>query len=93
MKVRIKIRVRHPDGTYPFLDPIESGNGKLKPLYAIVDGKVEHHPEGVYFLRYLKEGKRIWERVGNDAQLALAAEQKRERSFAARCRPNRSHVA
>jgi hypothetical protein len=66
MKVRIKIRVRLSDGTYLFLDPIDSANGKLKPFYAIVDGKPEHHPEGNYFLRYAKNGKR----VGNDAQLA-----------------------
>jgi integrase/recombinase XerD len=84
MKVRIKIRVRLSDGTYPFFDPIESANGKLKPFYAIVDGKPEHHPEGNYFLRYAKNGKRVWERVGNDAQLALTAKQKREKTLEAK---------
>jgi integrase/recombinase XerD len=84
MKVRIKIRVRLSDGTYPFLDPIESANGKLKPFYAIVDGKPEHHPEGTYFLRYAKNGKRVWERVGNDSQLALTAKQKREKTLEAK---------
>lgn len=80
MKVRIKIRVRLVDGTYPFLDPVLSANGKLKPLYAIVDGQAEHHPEGSYFLRYADgSGKRIWERVGNDSQLTLTTKQRRER--------------
>jgi hypothetical protein len=81
MKVRIKIRVRLSDGTYPFLDPVLSANGKVKPLYAIVDGKPEHHPEGSYFLRYARAGKRVWERVGYDAQLALTAKLKREKSL------------
>lgn len=82
--VRLKIRIRLPDGSRPYLDPVPSGNGKLKPLYALVDGKPEHHPEGCYFLRYANaEGKRVWERVGKDGQLALDARLKRERSGAA----------
>jgi hypothetical protein len=52
LKVRIKIRVRLADGTYPFLDPVLSANGKLKSLHAFVGGKPEHLPEGCYFLRY-----------------------------------------
>jgi integrase/recombinase XerD len=82
--VRLKIRVRLPDGSRPFLDPVLSGNGKLKPLYALIQGNAEHHPEGTYFLRYGKNGKRVWERVGNDAQLALTAKQKREKSLEAK---------
>ena len=37
--VRLKIRVRLPDGSRPFLESVLSANNKLKPLYAIVDGK------------------------------------------------------
>jgi hypothetical protein len=33
---------------------------KLKPLYAVVDGKAEHHSEGTYFLRYVKNGRRAF---------------------------------
>lgn len=44
--VRLKLRVRLSDGSRPFLDHVLSANGKLKPLYAVVDGKAEHHPEG-----------------------------------------------
>jgi hypothetical protein len=40
---------------------VYAANGKLKPLCAFVDGKQEHHREGVYHLRYLKAGKRVWE--------------------------------
>lgn len=31
------------------------------------------HPEGIYNLRYLKAGKRVWDAVGADPQLALTA--------------------
>jgi integrase/recombinase XerD len=64
--VRLKIRVRLADGSRPFLNPVFSANGKLKPLFAVVNGNLEHHPEGVYHLRYLKEEKRVWESVGSD---------------------------
>jgi integrase/recombinase XerD len=77
--VRLKIRVRLPDGSYPFVEPVFASNGKLKPLYAVVDGQQERHPEGVYHLRYLSRGTRVWESVGQDAQLALVAKLKRER--------------
>jgi integrase/recombinase XerD len=45
----------------------------------VVDGKPEHHPDGVYHLRYAAGGKRVWESVGSDAQLALIAKTKKER--------------
>jgi integrase/recombinase XerD len=82
--VRLKIRVRLPDGSRPFLDPVPTGSGKLKSLYALVHGQPEHHPEGVYFLRFADPtGKRVWERVGKDWQLALDARLKRSRVVAA----------
>jgi hypothetical protein len=71
--VRLKIRVRLSNGGRVYVDPIFSSNGKLKPLYAVLNGKPEHHPEGVYNLRYVKAGKRVWHVVGTDAQLALTA--------------------
>jgi hypothetical protein len=65
------------------IDPHPAAKGKLKPLFAFVDGKPEYHPEGVYFLRYAREGKRIWEHAGKDWQLALDAKVKQERAMAA----------
>ncbi|MEO6965729.1 MAG: phage integrase N-terminal SAM-like domain-containing protein [Acidobacteriaceae bacterium] len=76
--VRLKIRVRLPYGSRPYLDPVLSANKKLKPQFALVNGRPEHHPEGVYHLRYLKGNKRVWEKVGSDAQYALTAKTKRE---------------
>jgi hypothetical protein len=49
--VRLKIRVRLPSGSRAYVDPVFSPNGKLQPLYAVVDGNPEHHPEGIYNLR------------------------------------------
>ncbi|MGC2604038.1 MAG: hypothetical protein WA419_00650 [Silvibacterium sp.] len=69
--VRLYIRVRLEDGRRLHVDPVFSANGKLKPLFAISDGHAEHHPEGVYYLRYLKDGKNSWECVGSDPQRAL----------------------
>jgi hypothetical protein len=56
--VRLELRVRRFDGSRPYLDLVLSANGKVKPLYAVVDGKAEHHSKGTYFLRYAKNGKR-----------------------------------
>ena len=53
VKVRLSLRVRLPNGKRLFVAPVYAASGKLKPLYAIVSGKPEHHPEGVYHLRYL----------------------------------------
>ncbi len=62
--VRLKLRVKLPDGNRAYVEPVFSSNGKLKPLYGVVGGKPRHHPEGIYNLRYFKNGKRVWEPVG-----------------------------
>jgi len=48
VKVHLYIRVRLSNGTRQYLDPVYAANGKLRPLYALVAGNPEHHPEGVY---------------------------------------------
>lgn len=77
MRARLYIRVRLKDGRHPFVEPVYSANNKIKPQYALVDGKPEHHPEGSYYLRYLRNGKRVWEPVGDDASTAVTALRKR----------------
>jgi len=59
--VRLKLRVRLPDGSRPYLDPVRSANNQLKPGFAMHDGKPVHFPDGVYHLRYLKGSRRVWE--------------------------------
>lgn len=57
--VPLKIRVKFPNGSGAYLDPVFSSNSKLKPLDALVDDKPRHYPEGVYHLRYPKGGNRV----------------------------------
>ncbi len=75
-KVRIYIRVKLPDGSQPFLDPVWSANRQIKKGWAIIDGTPKHFPGAVYYLRYAREGKRVWERLTDDPEQALAAKQK-----------------
>jgi integrase len=78
MKVRLYIRIRLTNGARPYANPVYSANKKLKPFYALVAGKPEHHPEGVYHLRYRKNGKLVWESVGTDPQTAATKRSKQE---------------
>jgi len=83
--VRLKIRVILPDGTRRYVDPVKTGNGKLKPLYALIDGQQHHHPEGIYCLRYAaNNGKRIWDQVGPDPVAALLGQQRKEWALSGR---------
>jgi hypothetical protein len=72
------------NGDRPFVDPVSASKDKLKPLYAIVGGNPEHHPEEVYVLRSRRGDKRVWESVGSNPQLALIAKLERERYVEAR---------
>jgi integrase/recombinase XerD len=73
-KVRIYIRIRHTNGTDAFVEPVWNRNNTLRGGYAIVNGAAEHHPEGVYYLRYKLGGKRRqWVPVGADSDCAIAA--------------------
>ena len=39
----------------------------------MIAGQAEYHPEAVYYLRYLKLGKRVWQNVGPEPDDALVA--------------------
>jgi integrase len=77
MRARLYIRVRLSDGRHRYLDPVPTANHKIKQSYALVNGKPEHCPKGVYYLRYLRDGKRVWEAVGTDAATATIALKKK----------------
>ena len=72
-KVRLYIRVRLPDGRHSFLCPAWNKNRTLRAGYALVAGQPEHHPEAVYYLRFLRGGKRVWQAVGHAPDRAIAA--------------------
>ena len=84
MQVRLYIRVRLANAKRVYADPAYASNDRIKPLYAVIDDKLEHHPEGVYHLRYVKSGKRIWKSVGTDAYAAITAQIKTEKALAAK---------
>lgn len=66
------IRITAEDGRKPYCKPVYLSKGRLKPHFALVDGKPEHHPEGVYYVRYgTDDGKQWFVPVGNDPYVAL----------------------
>jgi integrase/recombinase XerD len=72
-KVVLLLRVRLGDGKRVYAAPAIAKNGKIKPLAAVVDGKVEHHPEGIYALRYRDQGRLMYRQVGTNPDTAQAA--------------------
>ena len=52
--VRLKLRVRHSDGSRPLPRFRPLSHCKMKLFFAVVDGKAVHHPEGADFPRYAK---------------------------------------
>jgi integrase/recombinase XerD len=72
-KVRLYIRIGRSDETDAFVDPAWNRNRTLREGYALIDGQSEHHVEGVYYLRFLRDGKRVWQAVGSDANNAIVA--------------------
>ena len=72
-KVRLCIRVRRPDGRHAYVDLVWNRNQTLRSGYALIDGKPECHREGIYYLRFLRDGKRVWRAIGPEADAAVAA--------------------
>ncbi|HLH36312.1 MAG TPA: hypothetical protein VKX41_16690, partial [Alloacidobacterium sp.] len=71
-KVDLLLRV-WARGTRRYTAPATTKNGKIKPLAAIIDGKIESHPEGVYTLRRWEKGRPRYKEVGNDLDVAETA--------------------
>ena len=66
--VRAKI-----NGKQQYIKPVWQDRKNLKPLWGFVAGQATHCPNGVYHLRYVKLGKRVWEHVGTSALTAASA--------------------
>ena len=62
-KTKLSIRVALPTGKWAYVAAAFSGKGKIRPEYALIDDKAEHHPEAVYALRFSDGAKRVWESV------------------------------
>ena len=70
-KASLLLRVSRPDGSWTYAKPVYAGNNRLKPLYAVVNGITEHHPEGAYYVRFTLHGRRHFKRAGADPVEAL----------------------
>ncbi len=72
-KVVLLLRIRLGDGKRVYAAPAIAKNGKIKPLAAVMGGKVEHHPEGTYALRYRDQGRLVYRQVGANSDAAQTA--------------------
>jgi integrase/recombinase XerD len=75
--VSLHVRINLPDGKQVYGKPVFAGNKKLLAGCALIKGKRELHPEAVFYLRYVENGKRKWKGVGQDRANALAAKAQR----------------
>lgn len=83
-KVRLYIRVRDEHGKSIFADPAWNRNKTLRAGHAVVDGHTAACADGVYYLRYLNNGKRTWMSVGGSPDAAITALRNTERELHAR---------
>jgi len=82
-KVTVKIRAKLPDGKWHFLEPVFTPTGRLKPFFAIVNGRSECHREANYYLRFRPFGGRrqTWECVGKNPELVLRERKRKSASL------------
>lgn len=83
-RVRLYVRIRRADRRDAYVDPVWNRNRTLRGGYALVDGQPEHHPEACYYLRYGRDGKRVWESVGPDPDAAIVALRNKQHDVEAR---------
>lgn len=62
-KVSLYVRVTLPDGKRPFLEPVFARNHKLNEGWAVLDDQPQPFAEYAYYHRYLRDGKRVWQRL------------------------------
>jgi integrase/recombinase XerD len=84
-KVTIEIRIKLANGKHSFGKPAyektrkKGEEPKLQKLFALVNGEVEEHLEGVYVLRFHKGGKTCRERIkSTEPHLVALAKKKKE---------------
>ena len=77
------IHYKKADRTWAYAKPVVKANGRIKPLYVLVDGKEKHHPEARYKVSWYESGRKRFEDVGQDADVAVAALNRREKALEA----------
>jgi integrase/recombinase XerD len=68
----LKMRIRMPDGSRPYVLPAKTKNNKLKAKYALVDNAEQYHPEGIYTVCWRRDGLPAYEAIGSDPSEAEA---------------------
>ena len=76
--VALLLRIRSKDGKRIYATLAYTANGKIKRLTALVEGKSEYHPKGVYALHFRDDGRLIYKQVGADPSAAQAASIRQE---------------
>jgi hypothetical protein len=64
------IRSKDQNGERRYYRAYIAANGNAKPLFAVIAGKPELRPDGIYYLRYReRDGTRRYQYIGKDPQL------------------------
>ena len=77
------IHYKKADGKWAYAKPVVKANGRIKPLYVLADDKEKHHPEARYKVSWYESGRKRFEDVGQDADVAVAALNRREKALEA----------
>src|SRR5215831_2146654 len=55
------IHYKRADGTWAYAKPVVKANGRMKPLYVLVDSREKHHPEARYKLSWYESCRKRFE--------------------------------
>jgi len=81
--VSIMLRVNQGHGNQPYYRAVVAGNGSIKPFYALIGGKPQCRPDGVYYIRYRdKTGKRHYQFAGTDPKQVRVMQLQRQHVIA-----------
>lgn len=75
--MHITKRIDTPDGNR-YCPVVVGPKGRIKPDWAMVNGRQEKHPEGAYYLDWNEEGRRRRVSVGTDAAAAYNSRSRKQ---------------
>jgi integrase len=78
------VNVKMADGLWRFKRPVTKLNGRLKPGWALLDGKEIQFEDFNYYVSWYESGAKKFELVGRDTDVAVAAVSRREKGLEAK---------
>ena len=81
--VNLLKRIKTTDGSWLFFPVARTAKGYIRPDLVLVNGQVERHAEGAYYLEFRHKGKRIRQNAGKDAEEAQRQKETKEAELAA----------